>query len=155
VFTWKREIVNTYLQNQINNLVSSGVYNFAAARLPDLSKLNYWTPEKAADPNYKADFPTLNPYSHQFYQYTAISSMYNEDGSYFKIKNIMLGYQIPKSFLQRLKIYNAKIYCMADNVLILKKTSIPDPESVDQLGIYTGGLYPLPRKYTFGLNIQF
>jgi hypothetical protein len=44
---------------------------------------------------------------------------------------------------------------MMDNVLTLKKSSVPDPESVDQLGIYTGGIYPLPKKYTLGIDIQF
>jgi hypothetical protein len=44
---------------------------------------------------------------------------------------------------------------MLDNVLTLKNSSMPNPELVDQLGVYTGGLYPVSKKLTIGLDITF
>jgi len=127
--------------------------------LPDLSGLNYWAPNKAADAkgNYKADFPSINPFGGYYYQYFPFTDMWNVDGSYFKVKFVTLSYQLPKSFTQRIKIKMARVYGMMDNLLIIKNknNTIPDPESVDQLGLYTGGLYPQSRKLTLGLEVQF
>jgi TonB-linked SusC/RagA family outer membrane protein len=158
VFTLKRDVINTSYQSQISAIVggySSGIYSFAHNRLPDLSGLNYWTPEKAKDPNYKADFPSLNPFGASYYQYIPISSMFNEDGSYFKIKNVVLSYQVPVALTQRAKIGRAKVYCIVDNIATIKNSTMPNPELVDQLGQYTGGLYATPTRYTFGVDIQF
>lgn len=157
VFTWKRTVVNTFFQQQMNNLGGS-VQNFAQYRLPDVSKIDYWTPAKAAaKSNYQAGFPSINPFSSYYYQFFPFSDMWNVDGSYFKIKYLIAGYQIPRSLIQRLKIKNARLYGMVDNVLIIKnkRNNMPDPEAVDQLGVYTGGLYPQSHKFTFGLDIQF
>lgn len=160
VFTWKRDVINTFFQQQIANIVggySSSIYTFANDRLPDLRKIDYWTPQKAAAKggNYHANFPSINPFGASYYQFIPISSMFNEDGSYFKVKNVVLGYQLPASFIKKAKLSRARIYCILDNVLTLKKGTMPDPEAVDQLGNYTGGLYPLPIKCTFGVDIQF
>ena len=159
VFTYKRTIINTFFQSQISNITggySSDIYSFANTRIPDLSKLNYWTPEKAKDPNYVADFPALSPFGGPPYQFIPVTStIFNEDGSYFKIKNIVLSYQIPNAITKKAKIARARVYAIADNILTLKNSTIPNPELVDQLGLYTGGLYPTPSKFTFGVDIQF
>ena len=81
--------------------------------------------------------------------------MFNEDGSYFKIKTISLSYKIPESVIQKLKIKGIRVYSIADNVLTFKHGNIPDPELVNQLGVYTGGLYPSPVRITFGADVQF
>lgn len=159
VFTYKRDIINTYFQQQIANIAggySSNINTFARYRLPYIENLNYWTPAKAgAKPGYSADFPSINPYVGTYYQYIPLSSMFNEDGSYFKIKNIALNYTVPKNFVSRLKLKGARVYGMVDNVLIISKANVPDPEAVNQLGTYTGGLYPIPRKLTIGIDVQF
>jgi len=166
VFTYKRAVVNTFFQRQILGIAggydhsgdgySSNLNYFATQRLPDLRGTNYWTPEKAAkDPNYKANFPSINPFGSSYYQYIPISSMFNEDGSYFKVKNIVLGYQIPAKLTKRARIGKVKLYCIVDEVLTFKNSTLPNPEQVDQLGQYTGGLYPTPTKVTVGLDVQF
>ncbi len=159
VFTYKRDIINTYYQQQIANIAggySSNINTFARFRLPYIENLDYWTPAKAAaKPGYSAAFPAINPFVGSYYQYIPLSSMFNEDGSYFKIKNITLNYTLPKAFVARMKMKGIRAYGMMDNVLILTKSTAPDPEAVDQLGVYSGGLYPIPRKFTIGLDIQF
>jgi len=159
IFTWKRDVVNTFFQQQISNVVggySSSINSFAGERLPDLSGLDYWTPQKLQkDPNYKANFPSINPFGPSYYQYIPISSMFNEDGSYFKVKNITLAYAFAKPLIERLKLKGARVYSTIDNVLTLKKGTMPNPELVNQLGVYTGGTYPTPTKVTLGLDIQF
>jgi len=159
IFTWKRDVVNTFFQQQISNIVggySSSIWSFAQNRLPDLSGLNYWTPQKVgAKANYKADFPSINPFGASYYQFIPLSSMFNADGSYLKIKNIILSYRVPQPFIQRMKLKGARVYGIIDNVWTLKNSSMPNPEAVDQVGVYSGGLYPTPTKLTMGLDIQF
>jgi hypothetical protein len=156
VFTFKRTVVNTFFQQQLD-AVGGSINSLASHRLPDLSGLNYWTPEKAQDPNYKANFPSISPYSPYFYQFLPFTDMFNVDGSYFKVKNIILNYVLPGKFTDKLKIKHINVYAMMYNVLILKNknNTMPDPEAVDQLGVYDGGLYPQAKTYTVGLNIQF
>ena len=159
VFTWKRTVVNTFFQQQISNVVggySSNIYTFANSRLPDLSGLNYWVPQNAkANPNYKADFPSLNPFGPSYYQYIPISSMFNADGSYFKISSISLAYSLPRAWMTKAKLKGINVYGVIDNVGTLKNSTMPNPELVDQLGVYTGGAYPTPTKFTFGVDVQF
>jgi len=156
VFTWKRTVVNTFFQQQMDG-IGGNIYNFAKNRLPDLSGVDYWTPEKAQDPNYQADFPSISPFGGYFYQFWPFSDMWNVDGSYFKIKYVMLNYALPESVIKKLKVGKINAYVMMDNVLIIKNknNTMPDPELVNSLGVYTGGLYPQPHKYTIGLNVQF
>ncbi|KAA9037760.1 SusC/RagA family TonB-linked outer membrane protein [Ginsengibacter hankyongi] len=159
VFTWKRAIYNSFKMDQVYDLSAGGlIYSqrFANNRMIDVSKWNYWLPSKAkADPNYKADYPMLNPYLGTVGQFTPISDIGTEDGSYFKVKSIVLGYQLPNTLMNKMKLKGARIYAVMDNVLTLTKSGLPDPEAVDQVGNYTGGLYPLSKKFTFGIDVQF
>ncbi|MCU7547779.1 SusC/RagA family TonB-linked outer membrane protein [Chitinophagaceae bacterium LB-8] len=159
VFTLKRDVYNTYFQSQIANITggySSSMSKFAENRLPDLTGIDYWTPAKAAAKGgYQASFPTINPALGSYYQYIAISDMFVTDGSYFKVKTISLGYEMPPTLLKKIKLKKARVYSMLDNVLTLKNSSMPNPELVDQLGVYTGGLYPVSKKLTIGLDITF
>jgi hypothetical protein len=124
--------------------------------MPDLRGLKYWVPEGAAkDPNYKANFPAINPFESGYYQFIGLSDEFNQDGSYLKVKNIMLSYTVPGSIAKKAKLSRFRIYCIAENLLTFKHTSIPDPEAVDQTGQYIGGAYPLAKKLTCGLDIQF
>ncbi|HEY5464736.1 MAG TPA: SusC/RagA family TonB-linked outer membrane protein [Hanamia sp.] len=160
VFTWKRTVVNTYFQQQISSVVGgyySNIYTFANSRLPDLSGLNYWTPQNATKggSNYKAGFPSINPFGPSYYQYIPISSMFNADGSYFKIGSVSLAYSLPHSWITKAKLKGASIYCTIDNIATLKNSTMPNPELVDQLGIYTGGAYPTPTDFTLGADVRF
>ncbi|ANH81621.1 hypothetical protein A8C56_12100 [Niabella ginsenosidivorans] len=158
IFTWKRDVINTYYQTQISNIVggySSSIYTFASGRLPNLDGVDYWTPEKAQSPGYKAGYPSLNPFGPSYYQFIPISSMFNEDGSYLKVKNVTLSYMIPMRLIDRVKLKGARVYGMVDNVLTIKNSTMPNPELVDQLGVYTGGAYPTPMKFTLGVDVQF
>ena len=79
------------------------------------------------------------------------------DGSYFKIKQIQLGYSLPKSLLKKIGINSFRIYCSLDDFFTF--TSYPgfDPE-VTGVGSATGidkGYYPSARKVVFGLNLNF
>lgn len=83
-----------------------------------------------------------------------------ENGSYLRIKQIQLGYTLPKQFTQKAGIKNLRIYASVDNLYTFTSYSGLDPEL---FGLYGNPLYygidmvnyPQPRTYSFGLNVTF
>lgn len=80
------------------------------------------------------------------------------DGSYFKIKQIQLGYTLPKSKLNKVYIGNMRLYCSLDDFFTFTKYPGFDPESSSNatsgMGIDKGG-YPTSKKVVFGINVEF
>ena len=79
------------------------------------------------------------------------SSMYVEDGSYFRLKNIQLGYTFKTNFT-RGTTQNFRVYVAATNLLTITKYSGLDPEIPGQ-GI-DRGQYPQPRTFLLGVNVN-
>lgn len=155
-FTLKRDIINTLLSNQFDNW-ANGQYHFTNSAIPDLSKLGFWDPAKAAQnpAGYSAKYPALNPNGSYFYQFFPFSTMFNENGAYFKITNISLGYKLPKKYLEALKITGCRFYAVLDNVYTFQKATVPNVEQVNPFGVYDGATYPIPKKITIGVSVQF
>jgi len=89
-----------------------------------------------------------------------ISNRYIEDGSYLRIKNIAFGYNLPATFVRKMKIDNLRIYANIQNLYTFTKYSGYDPEigastaSANVFGL-DNGRYPSPQVYTFGLSLSF
>jgi TonB-linked SusC/RagA family outer membrane protein len=87
-------------------------------------------------------------------QSNATSTRYLEDGSYLKLRNISLGYNLPMS---RYGISNLRLSLTAENLFTWTGYSGVDPEiSVDDAGAITGTgttNYPITRKFMIGINI--
>ncbi len=90
-----------------------------------------------------------------------ISDYFIEDGSYLRLKNVQLGYNLPKSVCSKFKISDARIFIGGTDLLTFTDYSGNDPE-VGQNGTATDGLgvdafapYPKTRKITFGFNVSF
>ncbi len=91
---------------------------------------------------------------------TRNSDRYVEDGSYLRIQNISLGYNLPARWIKTVKMASARLYVSAQNVYTFTDYSGYDPE----IGSYNksvltqnvdNGHYPTPRAFTIGANIQF
>jgi len=88
-----------------------------------------------------------------------ISTRFIEDGSYMRIKTLSLSYQLPVSFVSKLKISNARIYATGENLFTFTNYSGFDPEvnafsSNTETGI-DYGTYPQTRNVIFGLSVTF
>ena len=83
-----------------------------------------------------------------------------ENGSYLRVKQVQLGYTLPKTLTMKAGIKSLRIYATVDNLCTLTKYSGLDPEI---FGLYGSPLYygvdmcnyPQPRTYSFGLNVTF
>lgn len=76
------------------------------------------------------------------------SDYFIEDGSYIKLKNFQIGYTLPKTILEKIKINSIRVYLQAQDLFTLTNYSGADPEAL-------GYPYPIPRTFTFGLNVNF
>jgi TonB-dependent starch-binding outer membrane protein SusC len=91
---------------------------------------------------------------------TRTSSHFIEDGSYLRIKNIILGYNLPRALCSRYKIDGLRVYLNVQNLFTFTKYSGYDPEIGAQrqnvlLSSIDQGRYPTQRIWTFGLNLNF
>ena len=90
----------------------------------------------------------------------SISSRYLEDGSFFRIKNLKIGYIVPQRLLKSAHIQNCKLYISGDNLFTLTRFSGMDPEVTLKTSDYTlAGLYssnyPISRQLLVGVEIGF
>ena len=77
-------------------------------------------------------------------------------GDYLKIRNITLGYTLPKDLVQRIHLNNVRIYVSSDNLhtFVAKDFRGFDPSGIAPNGVQWWN-YPTPRNVMFGLNIGF
>ena len=89
-----------------------------------------------------------------------ISDRYIEDGSYLRIKNITLGYTLPKRCLEKMRIDNLRLQLNIQNLYTFTKYTGYDPEigvstaSANVMGL-DNGRYPSPTVYSLGVNLTF
>ncbi|MBW1654981.1 SusC/RagA family TonB-linked outer membrane protein [Flavobacterium quisquiliarum] len=89
-----------------------------------------------------------------------LSNRFVEDGSYVRLKNISIGYNLPKDLYSKYGISNIKVYSNMQNVLTFTKYKGYDPEvgAINQNQLLNGidnGRYPSPVTTTLGININF
>ncbi|QMU29057.1 SusC/RagA family TonB-linked outer membrane protein [Adhaeribacter radiodurans] len=92
--------------------------------------------------------------------YTRISSYYVEKASYLKLRNLQIGYTIPKEISQRVKLANARIYLQGQNLITITKYRGMDPEVLGNNGTTGRGvdnfnLYPRTVLYAVGVDLSF
>lgn len=89
-----------------------------------------------------------------------ISSRYLEDGSYFRIKNLTVGYDFPTKWISKAHMTKCRIYFSTDNLFTATKFSGMDPEITLETSTYSlAGMYsenyPVGRTFQGGIEISF
>lgn len=108
---------------------------------------NAWTPAHT-----NTDIPRLSA-SDANGNFGNVSDFYVESGSYLRIKNVTLGYTIPKAIVNKIGVKNVRIYADAQNLVTFTKYSGLDPEvGINQNGVDLG-LYPRSRIILVGINV--
>lgn len=106
--------------------------------------LDRWTPE-----NHNASYPRLTRSTQINFQ---TSSFWLEDASYVRLKNISLGYNLPKSLLSKVGIERVKVYVAGENLLTFSGLDGLDPESPSDT---RGAFYSNVKKISLGLKVSF
>jgi len=110
---------------------------------------NRWSPTNQNSANYRVGGYFGGGYS----------SRTIEDGSYLRLKTVQLGYNLPKSLLQKVNISSARIFASGQNIWTWTKYTGEDPEVSTYNSALTGGFdysaYPRARTFAFGVNANF
>lgn len=85
---------------------------------------------------------------------TRSSDFWIQNGAYFRIKTLQIGYTLPKDITQNIGIEKARIYVSGNNLLTLTQYKGLDPEIGAGNGV-DKGIYPQPRFYLVGFNVTF
>jgi len=88
---------------------------------------------------------------------TIFSEYYVEDGSYLRLQRISVGYRIPQTITQRIKINEVRFFVAVNNLVTLTKYMGFDPGASNGQPIGSGfdsGFYPAARTYWFGFSIN-
>ncbi len=116
-----------------------------------------WTGEGSSDTQPRASWSAKS-------NNTRPSTRFLEDASYIRLKNIQIGYSLPKHTLERFGIEKLRIYATAHNVFTLTKYPGLDPEMTtsnnsagegDAAAGIDWGTYPIARSYNLGIQLTF
>ncbi|MDR2920006.1 MAG: TonB-dependent receptor [Tannerella sp.] len=135
------------------------IYNSTRQTLEDVTKgtnflkstLDYWTPDNpnAAHPRLVWDDPNRNT--------RAESDRYLEDGTYFRLRNIQIGYTFSPQLFNNM-VQKARVYINAENLFTITDYSGYSPDVNANESTYRGFdnfIYPVSRTFMLGLNVTF
>ncbi|RFM26624.1 SusC/RagA family TonB-linked outer membrane protein [Deminuibacter soli] len=161
-FSYKNFDLHMFFQGvQGNKLVNALIYNTRAVSNGSSSwnnfetvRLDRWTPTNTNTNEPRMTVKDPNASLQQF------SDRYVENGSYLRMKNIQLGYTLPKKVISNWGLNSLRFYLSVDNLFTITKYQGFDPEVTGYYsdpmftGIDVGG-YPQARTYRVGVNLGF
>lgn len=145
--------------NKLLNYVESNLESFQKRGSEGVENVsveyyqNHWTPARTSNRYARAlanDDNTLN---------NVPSSVWVEDGSFVRLKNLTVGYTLRSGLTDRYKLTRLRVYVSAQNLFTITKYSGIDPEigikggNATQNGV-DNGTYPFSRYLTFGVNVS-
>ena len=147
-FTYKAWDLNVYVFARIGQTIYADfLRRYDPQGINNSSTIiNYWTPENPTN-----EYPRPNK------NVSLASTLYSStlgyaDGSFVRLRNITLGYTVPKLILEKSFIKSVRVYATARNPFTYTKSSLLkeyDPERGGSEGA------PMTKLYTFGLNASF
>ena len=151
--TWKGITIDVHFQgvgkyDRFVGGVDGGFYQHGGAVRPYFP---IWTSDKVYDPDYNPDGVYPRIVGNGWYESGAGNTSYwLRNGAYLRLKNLNIGYNLPKSILNPLGLTQAQVFMNATNLFCISDvTEFLDPEQE----YYDS--YPLMRTFSFGLNFTF
>ncbi|MDR1456403.1 MAG: TonB-dependent receptor [Tannerella sp.] len=117
---------------------------------------NTWTPTRTNARFPMAMYNNGNGYGSGTMVPTGWTDMSQFSASYLSLKNVTLGYNLPRSLLKKAGISNLRIFVEGDNLLLFSASSGIDPR-MDLTGGFAvdNYVYPFLRTYSLGINLDF
>ncbi|MFV0587617.1 SusC/RagA family TonB-linked outer membrane protein [Bacteroides reticulotermitis] len=127
------------------------------ADTPMRNSLKYFMDNAWSENNKNASMPAVADVAHDRYFWSSSASLFN--GSYFKIKQIQLGYTLPKTLTKKVAMKELRVFVSLDDFFTFSKYPGMDPETATTSrnggGGYDIGTYPTMKKCTFGASFAF
>ncbi|PJJ83059.1 SusC/RagA family TonB-linked outer membrane protein [Mucilaginibacter auburnensis] len=134
--------------NQILNTNRQNLELFTGQQNAAASALDRWTP---ANPSQTIPRAKLDPAP-------VFSDRFIEDGSFLRLKNVNLTYNLPRTFAAKIGLSNASIYVSGQNLITWTKYTGFDPEVTSGSNVSPGtdaGIYPVAKSYFVGVRLGF
>jgi TonB-linked SusC/RagA family outer membrane protein len=146
-YTYDRDIINVALAERLKMAGNP----FGTQAVLPLDDINYWK-----NVGQRAIYPDALNYTRagNIDPFRYNQSLFQEDGSYFKINTVVFTYAFNKQQLRRLGINGLRVSATAYNVAIFSPYSGPNAENVTDLGFDDSKGYPVPRTYSVGINVD-
>ena len=151
---WKNFDLIVFGSGAAGNVMMPCVYRLQHPRTNSLVYFyeNAWTPN-----NKDAKLPSISSIQSDINYWSSTANVFK--GDYFKIKQIQLGYTLPKAFAKKISLDNLRVYASLDDWFLFTKYPGFDPE-VASTGAYNGGgidkgSYPNAKRLIFGVNVSF
>ena len=121
------------------------------------NSLRYFYDNAWTSSNKNAKMPSCISVANDWTFWSSSAAMF--DGSFFKIKQIQLGYTVPANILQKVSLKGMRVFISLDDMICFNKYPGCDPESatnsaINAMGLDNGG-YPVTSKIITGVNIRF
>ena len=114
---------------------------------------NRWTPTNNSQTIQAANSNRVDPTGY------AVNNLFIEDGTYLRLANLSLGYNVDLSAISKLNLKQVRIYLSANNLFVLTGYSGLDPEVTGGDTLVPRGIdsfiYPRTRTFSMGLNVKF
>lgn len=115
---------------------------------PASAWLDAWTPDNKNAKMPRVAYSTTSPSLSS----NVMSTFWIQNASYLRMKNLQLGYTLPKSFLKSVGIENVRVYYSAENIFTLHNMLVNvDPEISSE----RASSFPLTQTHAIGLNVSF
>jgi len=155
------------------------IFNYQARNLESFQAPSFVGIQNVSEVYYKNSWSPTNPsnryarvnYNDDVSANNVASSIYVEDGSYLRLRNVTLGYTLPSNVAKKLTMSRVRMYLAAQNLFTITKYSGLDPEIGQPTGTDPNnnnassnnatasgvdvGTYPSSRFFTLGLNVTF
>lgn len=115
--------------------------------VPQIIDNHYWSKYNTEEQNQNASYPRLSEKNEAFNYATSDHWIFN--GGYLRLKNIVLGYTLPKTLLSKVKLDNVRVYTSISDLFSID--NFPkgwDPEAQNTA-------YPITKSFIFGVNVKF
>ena len=155
-FRWKNLTLSVLFQYSVGSqAVYSAVANDIASPFQEsISREVYgntWTPERT-----DARYPRIGALLYNYN--SAVNDRFVFDASYFRLKNLTLGYALPEKWAAAIHSTGLSVFFTATNLFTVTRWPGIDPETIGSMVVDMGindDPYPLARSFTFGVNLKF
>lgn len=142
-FAYKGFDLSVFMYARVGQTIKSEASgNYKIDGLENGPVVDYWTPE---NPTNSHPRPDKNKNLSSAY----MSTLYYQDGSFLKIREITLGYSLPNTWLSKVKISKCRVYGTLKNFFTFSHMGPYDPERGGSLS------FPMTKQVVFGINLNF
>ena len=153
--SWRNFDISIFLYGSYGQKIFAngwGVQPFNQGSPPTTDWLNAWTPQ-----NHSTTMPLIyiTGQGNANSNIGTASTYYLKDGSFLRIKNMQIGYNMPPLITKRLAMSSLRVYVAGDNLVTFTKFKGLDPERVPSTGNNRYVVHPQNQVFSFGLKAVF